>query len=203
MNHILKRIFYRILLYAERKKNEAKVYYQSKKILMGRGSKLDHSATVHNMQGDLANIIVGENSTIAGELLTFNYGGKIEIGNNSYVGTGTRIWSGQKITIGSDVLISHNVNIMDTTAHEIDYLERSVGYRNIALKGYPKNKGSIETSEIFIHDHVWISFNSTILRGVTIGKGAIVGANSVVTKDVPEHTLVAGNPAVIIKNLTR
>jgi galactoside O-acetyltransferase len=53
-----------------------------------------------------------------------------------------------------------------------------------------------------IEDKVWIGFNSIILKGVTVGEGAIVGAGSVVTKDVPPYTIVAGNPARIIRELT-
>lgn len=57
------------------------------------------------------------------------------------------------------------------------------------------------TSPIIIKDHAWISFNAIILKGVTIGKSAIVTAGAVVTKDVPDFTVVAGNPAKIVKYL--
>ena len=50
-------------------------------------------------------------------------------------------------------------------------------------------------------DDAWIGFNSIILKGVTVGRGAVVGAGSVVTNDVPDHTVVAGNPARVIKKL--
>ncbi len=62
-------------------------------------------------------------------------------------------------------------------------------------------KGNIITSPIVIKDYAWISFGSTVLKGVTIGKGAIVAAGSVVTRDVPDWTVVAGNPAKNIKTL--
>ena len=65
---------------------------------------------------------IGSNSHIRGELLTFNYGGNIEIGDNTFVGVGAKIWSGESVKIGSNVLISHNVNIIDSDSHEIDYL---------------------------------------------------------------------------------
>ena len=54
---------------------------------------------------------------------------------------------------------------------------------------------------IVIKDKAWIGFNSIILKGVTIGEGAIVGAGSVVTKDVPPYTIVAGNPARIVREI--
>ena len=59
----------------------------------------------------------------------------------------------------------------------------------------------ISKAPIIIEDDVWISFNATILKGVTIGKGAVVAANAVVTKNVEPYTVVAGNPAVLIKKI--
>ena len=66
-------------------------------------------------------IIVGERTHIRGELLTFWDGGQIEIGSDCYVGNGSRIWSQQRVQIGSHVLISHLVDIHDTNGHPIDF----------------------------------------------------------------------------------
>lgn len=65
--------------------------------------------------------------------------------------------------------------------------------------GHPNSPGNVRTAPITIKDYAWISYNVCILKGVTIGEGAIVGAGSVVTKDVPDWTVVAGNPAKIIR----
>lgn len=65
----------------------------------------------------------------------------------------------------------------------------------------PENRSATYGKPIVIEDKVWIGINSTILPGVRIGYGSIVGANSVVTKDVPPMTMVAGNPARFIKNI--
>ena len=68
--------------------------------------------------------------------------------------------------------------------------------------GLPVTKNSkFITRPVFIEDNCWIGQNAAILKGVTIGQGSIVGANSVVTHDVPSHSVVAGNPARIIKRL--
>jgi acetyltransferase-like isoleucine patch superfamily enzyme len=170
-------------------------------LVLGEGSKVYKETVIYNMQGDITNITVGKNTHIRGELLTLNYGGKITIGDNSFVGPGTRIWSGENVHIGSDVLISHNVNIIDTNSHETDHIERSEGYKSLLLRGYPEDKGSIRTGPIVIGDYAWISFNVTILKGVRIGKGAIIAANSVVMEDIPEFTLAGGYPAKVIKKL--
>jgi acetyltransferase-like isoleucine patch superfamily enzyme len=156
---------------------------------------------IHNMQNDKSKIVVGDNTHVRGILIVKAYGGKIEIGENCYVGDHTRIWSGESVWIGDNVLISHNVNIIDTNSHEVDEIERANSYINLLKNGSPIDKGSILTGPIVIHDHAWISFNVIILKGVTVGKGAIVAAGSVVTKDVPSYSMVAGNPAKIVKML--
>jgi acetyltransferase-like isoleucine patch superfamily enzyme len=168
---------------------------------MGIGSRFYPEATIHNTQNKRKNIVIGENTHIRGTLLLFKYGGEIHIGDNCYVGDGTRIWSGESIHIGNNVLISHNVSIVDTQAHEINYIERAERYIELIKNGPWNDKGSIKTAPIIIEDYAWISFNTVILKGVTIGKGAIIGAGSVVTKDVPPFTLYAGNPAKFIKKL--
>ena len=66
--------------------------------------------------------------------------------------------------------------------------------------GKYKNWENVKSAPIKIKDKAWIGFNSIILKGVTIGEGAIVGAGSVVTKDVADYTIVAGNPAVVVGN---
>lgn len=157
------------------------------------------SAKVNNSQQNPEKILIGSNTHIRGELNLFNYGGEIKIGNNCYIGDHSRIWSGESVKIGDNVLVSHNVNIIDTDSHEINFQERADRYIDLIANGPWKDKGSIKTSPIVIGDNVWISFNSTILKGVHIGNGAIIAAGSVVTKDVAPFSLVVGNPAKHVK----
>lgn len=146
-------------------------------------------------------IVIGPGSHIRGLLQTYPHGGNIIIGKNCYVGDHTRIWSSSKIEIGDFVLISHNVNIFDDTTHPIDPIERRKHAECIFTRGFPKIIDSLDPKPIKIEKDAWICCNSIILRGITIGEGAVVAAGSVVTKDVPAYTLVAGNPAKIIKKL--
>ncbi|HEY9610734.1 acyltransferase [Allocoleopsis sp.] len=158
------------------------------------------NATVENLSGNPELIKIGENSVIRGQLRVFPHAGKIQIGKDCYVGEDTRIWSADSITIGNRVFISHNVNIHDTNSHSIDQAFRYKHF--VALMSNDNlqaNDFDIESKFINIEDDVWIGFNSTILKGVTIGKGSVVGACSVVTKNVPPLVIVAGNPARVVK----
>jgi acetyltransferase-like isoleucine patch superfamily enzyme len=150
---------------------------------------------------DKSRIIVGKGTHIRGMLNIFKYGGKIVIGENCYIGDHSRIWSGESITIGNFVQISHNVNIMDTNAHELDAVERAERWVELLQNGHWPDKGNVLTAPIVIDDYAWIGLNSVILKGVTIGKGAIVSAGAVVTKNVEPFTMVGGNPARFIKTL--
>ena len=201
MKDILKRVLYRILLFIENKTNNAKIFYNTKTVTIGKDSKLYKETVIFNLQKGIDKISIGENSHIRAELVTLNYGGQIEIGDNTFVGVGSRIWSGESVKIGSNVLISHNVNIIDTDSHELNHIERAEGFIKLIKEGYPIEKGSIKTKPIIIGDYVWISFNVIILKGVTIGKGSIIAAGAVVTKDIPEFCLAAGNPAIVIKKI--
>jgi acetyltransferase-like isoleucine patch superfamily enzyme len=169
--------------------------------ILGLGSRFYPEAKVYNSQSDVTKINIGKETRILGQLLIFKFGGNILIGDNCYVGNNVKIWSAESIIIGNNVLISHNVSIIDTNSHEIDFIERSERYKDLIINGPWQSKGSVITSPIIIKDHAWISFNAIILKGVTIGKGAIVAAGAVVTKDVPDFTVVAGNPAKIVKYL--
>jgi len=174
----------------------------NQQVTIGNTSRFYEEAKVFNFLNKKDAIQIGEGTHIRGELMTFGNGGKIRIGSNTFIGEGTRIWSGEEVIIGDNVLISHNCNIMDTNSHEMDHLERAKGYQDIINLGHSKEKTNVLTKPVFIGDFVWISFNVTILKGVRIGKGAIIAAGSVVTKDVEEFTMVAGNPAVFKRNVS-
>jgi len=127
----------------------------------------------------------GESRIGFGSTLTVGKEGEFCIGDQTYVSAGATIRVAQRICIGDRCAISWNVTIMDSDFHE-----------------YRLENGTIpeKTKEVIIGNNVWIGNNVLILKGVNIGDNAIVAAGSVVTKDVPAHSAVAGNPAKIIKN---
>ncbi len=157
-------------------------------------------AIVYYNQKEKNKIRIGSNTIVKAELLVFSHGGEIEIGEYCYIGSETKIWSSKKISIGNRVLIAHNVNIHDNISHSLISSERHVEYQNILTSG--EHSDAIKSAEIFIEDDVWIGFNSTILKGVKIGKGAVIGANAVVTKDILPYSIVVGNPMKVIGSTT-
>jgi acetyltransferase-like isoleucine patch superfamily enzyme len=165
---------------------------------IGVNSRIFKEANISNNLGDKTKIVIGDNCDIRGELLTFGHGGEIVLGNYSFVGERTKIWSAKKIIIGDRVLISHNVNIHDNNSHPLDSKLRHEDFKYLSTIGLQKIN-DLREKEIIIGDDVWIGFNSTIMKGVKIGKGAIIGANSIITKDVPEFAVCVGNPMKIIK----
>jgi acetyltransferase-like isoleucine patch superfamily enzyme len=119
-----------------------------------------------------------------------NYNPEIIIGDNNWIGEGFHITSNNKIIIGNGVLMGKKVTISDNSHGKIEINQLSIP--PIDRKLY--SKGIVD-----IKDNVWIGDKVTILAGVTIGKNAIIGANSVVTKDIPENCVAGGIPARVIK----
>ncbi len=169
----------------------------SEKCVMSANSSIEFESLLKNNSGKKSSIEIGENTFVRGELLVYDYAGVIKIGNDCFVGQGSRIWSSSKITIGNRVLISHNVNIHDNNSHPLNPIERHEHYKHIMSKGL-NLQISLNEKDIIIEDDVWIGFNSTILKGVRIGKGSIIGSNTIVTMDIPENTVIVGNPGKIL-----
>jgi acetyltransferase-like isoleucine patch superfamily enzyme len=161
----------------------------------GEGSRIFASGRIVN-SGDAQNVVLGKWSWIAGELLVYPHGGRIEIGDHCYVGEGTRIWSLSRVRLGNRVFLSHGVNVHDNDAHSLSATERHRHFRELVQVGRASFVENVAAGNVEIGDDVWVGFNATILKGVRIGDGAIVGACSTVTRDVAPYTVVAGNPAV-------
>jgi acetyltransferase-like isoleucine patch superfamily enzyme len=169
-----------------------------RKAILNEGSIVYDEAVITNGQNDRNKIIIGKNSRILSNLLVFGHGGEIQIGENTFCGPDTRIWSAKKIVIGDRVMISHNVNIHDNISHPLNSRKRHEDFLHIFSVGYQK-VNDLREREIVIEDDVWIGFNCTIMKGITIGKGAIIGSNTIVKEDVPPFAVVVGNPARILK----
>ncbi len=170
-------------------------------LLIGSGSKILWSAKIVNLQTHDSAISIGKRSIICGELLTFAHGGQITIGDDCYIGEGTKIWSGNSVSVGNNVLIAHGISIMDNLTHPIDFRERRKHYASIYSAGHPTDI-DLGDKPIEIGNDAWIAAGAIILRGVKIGARSIISAGSVVRNDVPPDTIVAGNPAIVIRSLS-
>ena len=141
---------------------------------------------------------VAERSVILGNLYFERPGASIFIGQQTFIGK-SNIVASTYISIGNNVLISWGVTIADHNSHSVAYSERSLDVLDW-LDG-KKDWSNVICEQVSICDKAWIGFNASILKGVTVGEGAIVAAGAVVTKDVPPWTIVGGNPAKIIREL--
>ncbi|MEO6830059.1 MAG: acyltransferase [Acidobacteriaceae bacterium] len=166
--------------------------------LLGDGARLYSTSRIENNQSRREAITIAARSQILGQLLVLGHGGNIHVGESCYVGEHARIWSADSITIGDRVLISHNVNIHDHDSHSLSAEHRRAHFGEIFSHGHPRILEDVASAAIIIEDDAWIGFNSTILKGVRIGRGAVVGAGTLVTKDVPAYAIVVGSPARII-----
>ncbi len=113
--------------------------------------------------------------------LTVSRGGRLSIGDGTGI-SGSSIYAAREISIGARVRIGSGCLIMDNDAHPLDPVDRDAGRPPV-------------TAPVRIDDDAFIGARSIVLKGVTIGRAAVVGAGSVVTKDVSPFTIVAGNPA--------
>lgn len=149
-------------------------------------------------------LVLGDNCEINASIIFESNTGMIKIGNRTFIGGSTLI-SIEDIEIGDDVMIAWGCYIIDNNSHSLNSRERMKDVwdwkRGIDQNkiGFYKDWNVVERGKILIKDKAWIGFNSIILKGVTIGEGAIVAAGSLVTKDVPDYAVVGGNPAKIIK----
>jgi acetyltransferase-like isoleucine patch superfamily enzyme len=133
---------------------------------------------------DATDLWIGDHFKIwSGHRLTLITGwGRITIGDRVFINSGVVIMSVLEVTIGNDVAIANEAYLMDTDSHGVE--------------GRP-----VKNAPVRIGDGSWIGARAIILPGVTIGRRCLVAAGAVVSRDVPDDTLVAGNPASVVREL--
>src|SRR3712207_863810 len=147
-------------------------------------------------------VVLGDHvSCYAGCSFAIGENGSCSIGSFTLL-NGALVMAEERIEIGSHCLISWGVAIADSDFHPLDAAQRRADAEALApfFQDRPP-RPSLRSRPVIIGHHVWIGMTSTILKGVTIGDNSIVAAGSVVTKSVPANVIVAGNPAVITKEL--
>lgn len=126
-----------------------------------------------------AQVTIGNINTQDGVCIYVWSNSNLTIGDRVFFNRNTYLWCAKSITIGSDTIVAPDVIIRDSDGHFLD--------------------GRDKHAPVIIGNHVWIGSRAIILKGVTIGDNAVIGANSVVTHDIPANCLAAGNPAKIIR----
>jgi len=131
---------------------------------------------------------VGQKSKFKALSSTFEKSENISLGDNVWIGKGAHFDGAGEITIGNGVIMAPDV-IIYTRTHNFDSKDlKALPFDNISL-----------ISPVIIKDYVWIGRRAMIMPGVTIGKGAVIGAGAIVSKDVPEYAVAVGNPAKVVK----
>lgn len=154
-------------------------------------------------------IFIDAGAQIFGSLVLLRSDATIKIGKNSQLGNSLLVCS-DEISIGESVLISWGVTIMDTDAHSSNWHQRSADIDNFR-RGYNgtednnvlkyHNWHEVKRAPVCIGDNAWLGFGSSILKGVNIGAGSIIGAGSVVRNNIQSGVIALGNPCIEVKKI--
>ena len=185
----------KVRLFPHKLKTRYKLRRFHKFATIGKNFQTGPAANIFAHNGSIK---IGNNSEVLGLLIV--KGGVISIGDYTTIRGNSFVGSATKISIGNHVIISNNVHIYDNNNHPTDPQKRV----ELCESGFYSGKWGWEYSDkapVVIEDNVWIGERSTILKGVTIGKGSIIGCDSVVTRSIPPYSIAAGNPSRIVKTL--
>lgn len=153
---------------------------------------------------------LGKDNILHGTIVFESDEGVFQMGNESNLSAGATVICRENITIEDNVFVSWGCTICDHGSHSLYYMDRRDDFqvfldnvKNNQNLNFNKDWDTVDVRPIRICSDAWIGMNTVICQGVTIGRGAIIGANSVIRKDVPDFTIVAGNPAVEIAKLPK
>jgi len=165
----------------------------------GPGLRVTERANLFVHDAGREQIRLRPNALIDGTVEVYR-SGRLTVGRSFFLGR-SRLYCAHSVTIGDYVLVSDQVTIMDSNLHPTRASRRRVIADAWSQGRFPDVYLDVPGSPVVIGDDVWIGYGAAILKGVTLGQGVIVGAGAVVTSDVPPWTVVAGNPARVIREL--
>jgi len=168
----------------------------SRAVQIGRGTTIAWRR-LKRVSGNL--LSVGEDSIVHAYISFEESGGKIHIGSRTFVGRSNLVCY-RSLDIGDDVIMSWGITVVDHDSHSIEWTKRQHDVLDWG-KG-KKNWEHVPHAPVVIGNKVWVGFNVSILKGVMIGEGAVIGACSVITRDVPPYSVAVGNPAKVIRSLS-
>ena len=145
-------------------------------------------------------LVIGDESIIHANISFEEQGGEMRIGSRTYIGRSNLVCY-RSVVIGDDVIMSWGVTVVDHDSHNCTWEKRRNDVRDWAQSR--KNWGNVAHAPVTIANKAWIGFNVSILKGVSIGEGVVIGACSVVTRDIPPYSLAVGSPARLIRSLSK
>jgi acetyltransferase-like isoleucine patch superfamily enzyme len=163
------------------------------------GENSEVYARIERGENGKGSVTIGRDCVIHGTLVAETDNASIRIADNVFINIGTFIDCVQSITIDDDVMIAYDCVVADSDNHSLRYSVRKDDLRKLRQRRY--DWGTAKTTPIHICKGAWIGASSIVLKGVRVGVGSVVGAGSVVTKDVPDWTVVGGNPARVLRRI--
>lgn len=155
------------------------------RIRLGDGVRIAGGVTLRANTESACGIRLGDGCTVQESVLINANRGEVTIGSRSWIGPFCLLYGNGGVRIGDNVLIAAHTSI-NTVSHHFSRCD------------IPINDQGVHCDPVVIEDDVWVGMNAVVLQGVTIGRGAIVGAGAVVTRDVPAWSIVMGVPARVV-----
>jgi len=172
-------------------------------VRVGRGTVITGNIAFKRFRSQInPALTIGSNATMDGVQFSVGAEGRIAIGDFCYF-TSAALLCELELLIGSYVVIGWNTTVADADCHPIDPAERIADAIACSPHGLDRPRPAFARKGITIESDVWIGPNATILKGVRIGKGAIVEAGALITHDVPSYVRVMGNPAQVVGEVER
>jgi acetyltransferase-like isoleucine patch superfamily enzyme len=141
---------------------------------------------------------IGSDVTFWRTSLAVEEGGFVEIGNQCFLANASLVCS-ERITLGNRVYVAGGVTIADSDFHPLMPAARLADTIALSPMGDRQRRPRVESSPVNVEDDVWIGFNATLLKGITVGAGAVIAPGAVVLRSVPPGAHVSGNPAKIVE----
>jgi galactoside O-acetyltransferase len=162
-------------------------FHYAERIRIGAHARIAGNAVLRANTEHPNGVSVGRRTSILENVLINANRGSVVVGNDSWLGPFCLLYGNGDIRIGDGVLIAGHTSI-NTVSHHAERVD------------IPISEQGTEIAPVVIHDDVWIGLNAVILQGVTIGRGAIIGAGAVVTRDIPAWSVVCGVPAKVVRS---
>lgn len=172
-----------------------------RRAVIGNHFVCTNRTAIHNLTSR-DRVSVGDFVTLLDTELRCYAGGNIRLGNYIWMSLRGQIVSAARVEIGDYCLFARDVYISDTNEHPLDPQIRRRQTIAYLERGIPPDRLEADCAAVKIGNDVWIGERAVILKGVQLGDGCVVAAASVVTKSFPEHSLIGGNPARLLRSLS-